>query len=203
MNLAATQRQQLCDLLLDLGPLAPTECEGWRAQDLAAHLWVREHRADALPGIGLKRFAGRTDQVQAAALHRHGFQRLVGDLRRPGVLMRPLDGIVNVAELTIHHLDLARANGRVVVFTDAEQKQLWRYASMFGRMTARGFGGRLMLEPTGLPQLAIGTGDRPVHLVGAPSELLFFLSGRTGAANVELIGDDDAVAKLKDSIRGL
>jgi hypothetical protein len=32
------ERQTLCDLLADLGPDAPTLCEGWTTLDLAAHL---------------------------------------------------------------------------------------------------------------------------------------------------------------------
>src|SRR5690606_16149717 len=37
------ERQALCDLFLELGPEAPTLCAGWRTQELAAHLVLREH----------------------------------------------------------------------------------------------------------------------------------------------------------------
>jgi len=37
------ERLELCDLLLELGPDAPTLCEGWTTADLAAHLVLREH----------------------------------------------------------------------------------------------------------------------------------------------------------------
>lgn len=33
------------------GPDAPTLCEGWFTRDLAAHLWIREHRLDAAVGM--------------------------------------------------------------------------------------------------------------------------------------------------------
>ena len=37
------ERRQLCDLLEQLGPDAPTLCEGWTTSDMAAHLVLREH----------------------------------------------------------------------------------------------------------------------------------------------------------------
>src|SRR5882762_622635 len=37
------ERRELCDLFLELGPDAPTLCEGWTTLDLAAHLVLREH----------------------------------------------------------------------------------------------------------------------------------------------------------------
>ena len=48
---ARWQRAQLCDLFEYLGPDAPTLCEGWVTRDVAAHLWVREHRPWAVPGM--------------------------------------------------------------------------------------------------------------------------------------------------------
>ena len=52
MSLASRQRDSLCDLMSELGPLAPTMCDGWNVGDLAAHLWIREHKPASLPGIG-------------------------------------------------------------------------------------------------------------------------------------------------------
>ena len=57
MTFAKRQRAQLLEKMRELGPFAETACEGWKTQDLAAHLWVREHKPAALPGIGLERFA--------------------------------------------------------------------------------------------------------------------------------------------------
>nr|BFF25281.1 hypothetical protein GCM10025732_32460 [Glycomyces mayteni] len=37
------ERRDLCELLAEVGPDAPTMCEGWTALDLAAHLVLREH----------------------------------------------------------------------------------------------------------------------------------------------------------------
>jgi hypothetical protein len=49
--LDARERRELCDLFGDLGPEAPTLCEGWATMDLAVHLVVRERRPQASPGI--------------------------------------------------------------------------------------------------------------------------------------------------------
>ena len=48
-SIAQSERQALCSLLEDRGPLAPTLCEGWTTADLAAHLYVRERKPLAAP----------------------------------------------------------------------------------------------------------------------------------------------------------
>jgi uncharacterized protein (TIGR03083 family) len=40
-TLAQEERNELCDLMLETGPDAPTLCEGWTTRDLAAHLVIR------------------------------------------------------------------------------------------------------------------------------------------------------------------
>ena len=42
MSLASRERAQLTDLFGEVGPDAPTLCEGWDTRDLAAHLHLRE-----------------------------------------------------------------------------------------------------------------------------------------------------------------
>ena len=37
------ERRELCELLAEVGPDAPTLCEGWTTLDLASHLVLREH----------------------------------------------------------------------------------------------------------------------------------------------------------------
>ncbi|MEO7587224.1 MAG: hypothetical protein ABIS84_04275 [Arachnia sp.] len=98
MTLAQSQRAQLLDLFLELGPFAPTLCEGWKTQDLAAHLYIREHKPQAMLGMFSERFAGITTRVQMEALHANGFIGLVERLRKPSLMMRPMDAMVNGAE---------------------------------------------------------------------------------------------------------
>jgi hypothetical protein len=47
----AIEREQLCDLLDELGPQAPTLLDPWTTHDLAAHLVLREHDFPAAPGL--------------------------------------------------------------------------------------------------------------------------------------------------------
>ena len=47
---AQTERDQLCDEFLVVGPDAPTLCEGWTTSHLATHLVVRDGRPDLIVG---------------------------------------------------------------------------------------------------------------------------------------------------------
>ena len=42
VTFAQSERAELADLFDQVGPDAPTLCEGWTTHDLAAHLWIRE-----------------------------------------------------------------------------------------------------------------------------------------------------------------
>lgn len=199
MSFSRRQRQQLLTLMRAVGPLAPTACEGWQVQDLAAHLWVREHRLDALPGIGNERFAATTQRVQMDALHSKGFDGLLQDLQRPAGLMAVVDPLVNGTEYYIHHEDVARANGRAVPLGEGDQRYLLRIALVLAWKTARTAGVRLVVTPTGGESRSFGSGRSVVHVDGAPNELLLHFSGRE--ANVSIIADD--VDAYKAAVGGL
>ncbi|MDO5065759.1 MAG: TIGR03085 family metal-binding protein [Propionibacteriaceae bacterium] len=201
MSLAKRQRAALCDLMAELGPTAPTRCQGWEVADLAAHLWVREHRPTALPGIGLSRFAEVTRRIQDKALRQRGFDSLVAELRRPGWVMLPLDGVVNAVEFFVHHEDVLRANGRQQVLSATEQAQLWRTVHVLALRAQRAWGGRLRVSPIGGGPLLLGRGDRPVTLHGLPSELLLLLTGRS--AEVTVTAEPDAARALVEAIGSL
>ena len=81
-HIARLERARLCDVLTEAGQEAPTLCEGWLTRDLAAHLFVRERRPLAMPGILLGgRFAKLTAGSMASALRRHGYTGLVAKVR--------------------------------------------------------------------------------------------------------------------------
>lgn len=188
MSFAKRQRAALTDLLDELGPFAPTQCEGWQTQDLAAHLYVREHKLGALPGIGLERFAEKTEQIQNRALHSMDYPTLVEEIRTPGWIMRPLDGLVNTSEFFIHHEDVLRANGRSQTLTAKEQQELWPLVQVMARRVQAKAGDQLRLTRTDKgEEKQIGTGERTIHLSGLPSELLLHLTGRD--SDVELVAD--------------
>lgn len=198
MSLAKRQRAALCDLMAELGPNAPTRCEGWDVADLTAHMWVREHRPSALPGIGLARFAERTRRIQDEALRQRGFHSLLEDLRSPGWVMLPLDRVVNAVEFFIHHEDVLRANDGQQALSAAEQAELWRTARVLAFKAQRSWGGRLRISPIGGRPVSHGRGDRIVNLQGHPSELLLFLTGRK--ADVTVTAEPEAASALIEAI---
>ena len=202
MSFTQRQRAALVNLMEELGPFAPTKCDGWQTQDLAAHLHIRERRLDALPGIGSKKFAGRTERIQDDTLHTLGFPAILDDIRRPGWIMRPLDKLVNTSEFFIHHEDVLRANGRTQLLTPSEQQELWPIAKILARKAQAAYKGRVVLtrSDTG-DQTPIGQGGRIIHLSGLPSELLLCLSGRE--ADVALTGEPESVDAWQASINGL
>lgn len=202
MKFAQRQRAALADLFEELGPFAPTRCEGWQTQDLAAHLYIRERRLDALPGIGSEKFADRTQRIQQSELHKLGFLPIVQAIRTPGWIMRPLDNLVNSSEFFIHHEDVLRANGRSQTLTAKEQQHLWPIVKVLARKAQYAYKGQLTLTrtDTGAEQ-RFGQGDRPIHLSGLPSELLLYLSGRE--ADVEVAGEADSLARWGEAISGL
>lgn len=188
MSFADRQRALLTDLLEELGPFAATRCEGWKTGDLAAHLWVREHRLDALPGIGIARFSGHTERVQKEALQRWGFPKLVADLRQVSAWRRPISPLMDGAEYFIHHEDVLRANDRSQRLSDSEQKALWRVAKVLARKTQLGKKYRLAVTPLGAAErITLGRGTETVHVRGLPSELLLHFSGRD--ADVSIVGE--------------
>ncbi|GAA2132198.1 maleylpyruvate isomerase family mycothiol-dependent enzyme [Glycomyces algeriensis] len=183
------EREALCDLLAELGPDAPTLCEGWDTADLAAHLVLREH------------FKRGTDE-QMAAEKAKGLPALIARLRTgpPPVPWRVpgLRTLMNGLEYFIHHEDVRRANGlgRRPDRPDLDALA-WRMTGFAGRRAARRIRpyGLELRPPGGSPRRFGSPGGAVLH--GEPTELLLYLSGRRDAAEVRLTGDADAVAALQ------
>lgn len=202
MSFADRQRAALTALLEELGPFAPTRCEGWNTGDLAAHLWVREHRPDALPGIGLKQFAGHTERVQKEALHRWGYPKLVADLHSTPVWRRPVSPLMDGAEYFIHHEDVLRANDRSQDINPDEQRSLWKIVQLLARKAQLRKPYRLAVTPLGTAERRVfGKGRTTVHVAGLPSELLLHFSGRD--ADVTVTAEPEVRSAYLDSIGAL
>lgn len=206
----AVERAQLCDLLDELGPGAPTLLGPWTTRDLAAHLVLREHDHLAGPGLVLpgawSTFAERRrrglvtrDYAGLVALVRSGpppgFFR-IGWVRR----------VPNLNEFYVHHEDVRRANGRGPrTNADAMEEALWHNVSR-----ARWFLGR-RLRGTGLELQWAGTGKSVrtrrgaplARIAGPPGELLLYLFGRRAAARVEVSGPAAAVEALQRTHFGM
>jgi uncharacterized protein (TIGR03085 family) len=175
---AQSERQALCDVLLDVGPDAATLCHGWQARDLAAHLVIREHRPDAQLGMFVPRLAGRTETVQAEVAAAD-WPVLVGRVRSGPPTWHPtrigaVDETVNTAEFFVHHEDVLRARpGWTARDLPADlQGALWRVARTIGRLSLR-------RAPVGVELVAPGHG-RSTARKGQPPRRRGRAPGRPG-----------------------
>jgi uncharacterized protein (TIGR03085 family) len=195
------ERDELCDLLLALGPDAPTLCEGWVTVDLAAHLVIREREPLSTAGILSPRFAGYTRRRQDAAATT-GLTALVDRLRTPPLLPWRLPGIrtmFNLNEYVVHHEDVRRANGLGPRIDRPElQEAIWKVLGGSARMATRKLGavGLDLVRPDGERRTA-RKGAPTAVLTGEPVELALYLNGRKADAAVELTGPPDAVAAVE------
>lgn len=207
MTTAQRERAAIVSTFRQVGPDAPTLCEGWDARDLAAHLFIRERRLDATAGIMLPFLAGYTARVQDRVATSMGWDELVGEVASGPPAYSPfklLDPFVNVAEMFIHNEDVRRAQPdwqpRAL---DADTAAALRKSfTMMSRMAMRGVPARVhFVTPAGETLVSIGAGPE-VTITGEPSELLLFVVGRD-AARVTFDGDPQTVAAVKDARRGL
>lgn len=230
VTLARDERLALCTTLLEVGPQAPTLCEGWDAHDLAVHLVLRDRRPDAsaafavsaapLPGTSaVRRYADHVrNQIGA-----QDWASLVQEVRSGVPPWHParlgvVDEQVNLAEFFVHHEDLRRARpGWLPRPTPQLTVPLWRACRTAGRLALR-------RAPVGVELVAPGLGHSRVHkarrgqsshhspgdqsdqlvrVEGEPGELLLFAFGRRSAAQVRLDGPQAAVEALRASRSGI
>jgi uncharacterized protein (TIGR03085 family) len=195
-----SERAALADLLEHLGPDQPTCCEGWTTRDLATHLVVRDRRPDAGPGLVL----GGPFSAWTSRVHDHTRSRpfgvLVAEVRSGPPAWVPtawpaVDRLVNTAEMVIHHEDVRRAQPGWAPrdLPRAVQDQLWRSVPLLARgRAATSTGGGLFVRRSDVPDGAPGSerrlrdGQPTTTVIGAPLEVLLWVSGRTTVACVDL-----------------
>jgi uncharacterized protein (TIGR03085 family) len=204
------ERDQLCDLLVELGPGAPTMLKPWTTHDLAAHLVLREHNYLAAPGLVLPGAWHRFAERRTAGLATRDFASLV-DLVRSG----PPPGFFrlgwvrqfpNLNEFFVHHEDVRRANGlRPRVNSPDLDAALWRNVARAPWFLARRLrGAGLELEWAGADKRARARrGDLSARLIGPPGELLLYLFGRQEVAEVDVQGAPAAVAAVRATSFGM
>lgn len=209
---ARAERDALCDLLLEVGPDAPTLCEGWDARDLAAHLVVRERRPDASVGIIVPAMAGWTQKVQDDAARRP-FPTLVEQVRSGPPVYSPfrlpgVDEQANLFEYLVHHEDVRRATpGWEPREIDPEMADLlWARLGRSGRLLWGKVPGGVVLHRTSTdPAVApahVRPGSDGVTITGDVVELVMHGFGRS-EAHVTVTGSDAAVAAYEGARRGL
>ena len=190
-----SERAQLAGLLADLGPDAPTLCEGWTTAHLAAHLAVRDRRPDALPGYGLEMLPGAerlgwwSHRLEDRLRESAPYAEVVDRVRSGPPAWAPMawpaaTQLFNVAEFAIHHEDVRRARPgwQPRELSRAEQDQLWRASAVHARRAAGRRG--LVLRRSDVPgeEKRFGAGGRTV--TGEPLELLLWAAGRRDVARV-------------------
>ena len=119
----------------------------------------------------------------------------------PGV-----DQAANTTEFFVHHEDVRRAGELprpARALDPAIEDWVWRRLKVLARPFSAAPRSAMVLERlddpaamarAGRPQsIRAMSGSSIVTLVGAPSELLMFANGRTGAAEVKIIGEPDAI----------
>ncbi|MEU3923172.1 TIGR03085 family metal-binding protein [Streptomyces sp. NPDC002659] len=201
---AKRERLLLADLLESAGPEAPTLCEGWTARDLAAHVVVRERRADAAGGILIGALKPRLERVQAEFAAKP-YEELIQLIRTGPPRMSPygikqLDEAANTVEFFVHTEDVRRAQDDWTprqldqVFENALWSRLEKGARLLGRRSPVGLVLRRADGQTAVAQ----RGTPVVTVTGEPSELTLFAFGRQDVARVELEGDKDAIARLHE-----
>ncbi|MFB7270217.1 TIGR03085 family metal-binding protein [Streptomyces sp. NPDC056244] len=206
---AKRERLLLADLLEAAGPDAPTLCEGWLARDLAAHVVVRERRPDAAGGLLVPALRNRMERVQAEYVAKP-YEELIQLIRTGPPRLSPygikqIDEAANAIEFYVHTEDVRRAQPDWTpreldrVFADT----LWSRVEKGGRMLGRRSPvGLVLRRPDG--QTAVAHRGTPVVTVtGEPGELVLFVFGRQSAADVELDGDKDAIARVQEAKLGI
>ncbi|MGW4248468.1 TIGR03085 family metal-binding protein [Nocardia sp. NPDC004722] len=196
MTMAQRERQALVQAMAEAGPDAPTLCGEWTTRDLAAHLIVRERRPDAAPGILLKPFASYLDSVQAKVA-RKPYAELLDQVRGgPPFYLRPVDSLMNLTEMFVHHEDVRRgsAGWEPRTLPPADEDRLWKVLTGLARMAYRKSPVTVALTtPDGRRTVAHQAGERTVVLAGPPSELLLHAFGRN-EVRLEATGAPDDVA---------
>lgn len=204
---AESERQSIADLLLTLGPDAPTINEGWQTRHMAAHLVLRERRPDAAIGIMFRPLSGRTERLLQETAN-EPYADLIARLRRPprwGLLTNPLvDELTNGLEFLVHHEDVRRAqpDWQPRALSPAHQAAVWKRLPLMARMALRRFPAALVVQAPGHGEASTGAGGESLRLVGAPSELALFLMGRQRVARVQLTGSNPLTERLRTTKLG-
>jgi len=184
-SLDARERRELCTLLDDLGPDAPTLCEGWRTADLAAHLVVRERDPRSGPGILLGERFPKLEAYTTKLMERvkaKGYGVAVDKIRTGppfGPFKMPgLRTLINLQEYVVHFEDVRRANG-LAPRTDRPDldAKIWSLLERGAKLQLRGVKGVGVRLQWGEQSFHARKGDELATIAGAPVDLLLYLFG--------------------------
>lgn len=202
-SLAARERAELCDLALTVGPDAPTLCDPWTVRDLVAHLLVRERQPLLAGGILVPRLRGVTARAMSS-LASLPFEELVERLREAPAHVRAVEPIVNTLEFFVHHEDIRRAASgwEPRALTVSDEVALWRFLTLTGRGLVRHARLPVTLR-AGSRSAVLRSGQAPVVVNGAVSELTLFLFGRAQTRDLDFDGPPERISTLRKARLGL
>jgi uncharacterized protein (TIGR03085 family) len=201
------ERAELLRTLRRWGPDAPTLCEGWPAQRLAAHIVVSEQAA-GLPMVVAyplwRVLPARTGRATQASLIDIGYRQMdKAEARGWDRLLRRLEGgpprafgLRLIAELRlveefIHHEDVRRGNGESPRRLD-ERRSDALLCGMLAIARLPVFADARSGIEVELPDGAIhrvGDGEPTVRVRGEVGEVALWVAGRGDAARVEVSGE--------------
>jgi uncharacterized protein (TIGR03085 family) len=204
-TIASFERSALATLLDEVGPDAPTLCEGWTTRDLAAHLVVRERRGDAALGLALKPLAKHMESVQRSYAQ-HPYTELVAKVRGGAPIWSAFrwpgaDRLLNTTEYFVHHEDVRRAQPgwEPRALPAAVQDGLWQAVKARAKLSFGGTDVGVTLARPGGETAVVSSGEPMAVLTGEPAELLLYLFGRRDHARVHLSGPPEALDQLADA----
>ncbi|GAA3280419.1 TIGR03085 family metal-binding protein [Nesterenkonia halobia] len=191
---AAVERAVLARVLEEAGPEAPTLCAGWDAQDLAAHLVMRDGHLDLLarrriptpgahfrgepPAEGVLDFGDLLERFAAGAP------------RWSPARIGPVDEAMNTLEFFVHAEDVLRAGAEAPSprrdLDPAVEARLWSFAAKtLFLVAARSQHLRVAWVSPGFGAVTHGRRRDPLQIVeGAPGELVLRAFGRGQVADV-------------------
>lgn len=205
MSFAAAERARLATLLLELGPDAPTLCEGWATRDLAVHLLLRESDLLAATGMFLPVGQGWLDKATEQQFGRD-YEDVVRQwaagppARSP---FRLIDVPANTVEHFIHHEDARRGGGEVTPreFSAVVNRQLHKALQGFAPRILGKSTVPVILVPDGLPRVVAADrrgladqGSAVARVTGPVGELLLWTSGRD-AVSLQIEGDPATIQR--------
>ncbi|MCF8610840.1 TIGR03085 family metal-binding protein [Gordonia sp. HY285] len=210
MSQARAERAALVETMGALGPDVPTMCDGWTARDLAVHLILRERRPDAALGMFVPALAGYTRSVERRYAGKPWPDLLQTVLDGPPWYspFRPLDSVLNLAEMFVHHEDVLRGGADPTgpflprKLSPALERALERPLKLVARGTLRSSPARVTLGSVDGRELVTAGRGEAVTVTGTAGELLLWAFGRA-PADVKITGPEAAVQALSADDRSV
>lgn len=206
MNHAAAERTAFCETLRSVSADSPTLCDGWNAHTLAAHVWLRENDIGLMANMAISRkdaVAAKLAEVTATTPYIDLIAKIeagpqgFSPFRIPGV-----DANANLIEFFVHTEDVRRAGEHPLpprILSDATETALWGALSKGKKLFFRKAPfGVVIATPVG-KSFAVGR-DFEATLVGRPSELVLYSSGRTAVAQIDVKAEPLAAQRLAASL---